>query len=162
MEEELAKISGLNLLLINDFAIKHRLGFRRNKEFVVDLRKAREKIDTDGRIICGHLLPYIVPSSKLDFVVVLRCSPDTLKKRYLKRGYSGRKITENLEAEMIGVIAEKAMSVYGLEKLIEFDTSRTRAPKRVAIRIFETIQGDKSSLLSGRLIGFPLSALPKP
>ncbi|MHB1867494.1 MAG: adenylate kinase family protein [Nitrososphaerales archaeon] len=139
---ELAKISGLNLLLINDFAIKHRFGVLRNEEFVVDLRRARKAIDTDGRIICGHLLPYIVPKSELDFVVVLRCSPNVLKKRYRKRGYSPEKINENLEAEMIGVIAEKAMTVYGSKKLIEFNTTRTRVPGRVAKRVLEIMKGD--------------------
>jgi len=141
---ELAKISGLNLLLVNDFAIKHGLGAMRDKEFVVDLERARRAIDTDGRIICGHLLPYIVPKSKLDFVVVLRCSPVVLKKRYAKRGYSPEKISENLEAEMIGVISEKALSVYGSKKLIEFNTTRTRLPVRVAKRVFEMMKGDSA------------------
>jgi len=139
---ELAKLSGLNLLLINEFVMKHRLGAMRNKEFVVDLERARRAIDTNGRIICGHLLPYIVPKSELDFVVVLRCSPDVLKKRYARRGYSQEKINENLEAEMIGVIAEKAMSVYGSKKLIEFNTTRTRVPGRVSKRVFEIMKGD--------------------
>ena len=140
---ELAKISGLDLLLINNFMIEHGLGVWRRDEYLVDLPKARGKINTQGKIVCGHLLPYLVPNSKLDFVVVLRCSPKVLRKRYLERNYPPKKIIENLEGEMIGVIAEKAISIYGKDKVAEFDTTRTRDPRLVAKRIIETIQGER-------------------
>ena len=145
---ELAKITGLEVLLINNFVIKHGLGVWRGEEYLVDFRSARRKIDTRGRIVCGHLLPYLVPNSKMDFVAVLRCSPRVLKRRYLVRRYSSKKTIENLEAEMIGVIAEKAISVYK-EKVGEFDTTKTREPIRVAKRIVETILGDRPASIGG-------------
>ncbi|MGA2875177.1 MAG: AAA family ATPase [Nitrososphaerales archaeon] len=144
---ELAKISGMDLLLINNFLIENKLGVWRGEEYCIDLRRARGKIDTRGKVVCGHLLPYLVSSSKLDFVAVLRCSPKVLKGRYLVRNYSPKKITENLEAEMIGVTAEKAISVYGKKKVGEFDTTRTKDPRTVAKRIFETIIGSRPSSL---------------
>jgi adenylate kinase len=140
----LAKITGLDLLLINDFAIEFHLGVWQGKDFLVNLAAVRKRIDTRGRIVSGHLLPYLVPDSKIDFVVVLRCSPRTLRKRYLERNYSSEKIIENLEAEMIGVVAEKAMSVYRHEKLVELDTTKVANPKNAAKMILETIQGQRA------------------
>jgi len=49
-------------------------------------------------IIDGHLSHHL-PS---DAVVVLRCSPDILKKRMLKRGYSESKIRSNCDWEILG------------------------------------------------------------
>jgi adenylate kinase len=49
-------------------------------------------------IIDGHLSHHL-PS---DAVVVLRCSPEILEKRMLKRGYSESKIRSNCEWEILG------------------------------------------------------------
>ena len=141
--QELARITGLEFLSISDFAIAREYGSWRHDDFLVNLRKTRNAIDTRGKIVSGHLLPYIIPKSKMDFVAVLRCSPRVLAKRYLSRKYSKQKIKENLEAELIGVIAEKTISTYGLEKAAEFDTTRTTNPRRIATRILETATGGR-------------------
>jgi adenylate kinase len=140
---ELARMTGLDLLLINDFAIRNGFGTFEVGEFIVDLNKLGRAIDTRGKIVSGHLLPYVIPKSKMDFVAVLRCPPDVLRRRYLERRYNDSKISENLEAEMIGVIAAKALEVYGLSKLAEFDTSKA-TPALVARRIFATIKGNST------------------
>lgn len=137
---ELARISGLDLLLINEFAIKRKLGTIEDKEFIVDVKKVRRSIDTRRKVTCGHLLPYVIPKSKIDFVAILRCSPVVLRRRYLKRNYDESKIKENLEAEMIGVISSKALEIYGKSKVGEFDTSKA-TPTVVARRIIETLKG---------------------
>jgi adenylate kinase len=138
----LARMTGLEFLSINDFAIAHSYGHWQRSEFIVDLRKTRDSINTRGKIVCGHLLPYLIPKSKLDFVAVLRCAPRELAKRYLSRKYSKQKTKENLESELIGVIAAETVLVYGLEKTAEFDTSRTK-PKSVAKKILETVRGER-------------------
>ena len=138
----LAHMTGLEFLSINDFAIAHKYGFWRRSEFIVDLRKTRDSINTEGKIVCGHLLPFLIPKSRVDFVAVLRCSPRELARRYLSRKYSKQKSRENLEAELIGVVAAKAALVYGLEKTAEFDTSRTK-PGSVAKKILETMTGGR-------------------
>ena len=139
---ELARISGLDLLQINDFAKEKEFGIVDDKEFIVDVKLVRRSIDPRDKIVCGHLLPYVIPKSKIDFVAILRCSPRVLRKRYLERKYSEPKIKENIEAEMIGVIASKALEIYGKSKLGEFDTSKT-TPAVVARRIIETLKGNR-------------------
>ncbi|MGI0090162.1 MAG: adenylate kinase family protein [Nitrososphaerales archaeon] len=150
---ELSNITGLEFLSLNDFAIVNRLGTQSqgDREFIVDIPRLRKQIMaiTKGKIVSGHLLPYVVPGSKLDFVAVLRCSPAVLCKRYMKRNYPPNKLRENLEAEMIGVIAGESLRVYGKQKLAEFDTTRTKNPQTIAKRILHAI-----SEKGGRSFGY--------
>ncbi len=140
----LGKQLGLEFLSINDYAISRDFGEWKSKEFLVDVKKLRGKIDTNGRIIVGHLLPYVIPNHDLNSIFVLRCSPAILRKRYLLRGYNEEKISENVEAEALGVIAEKCIQRYDLDKVAEFDTSRMRNPQTVATKIFDIIIGKES------------------
>lgn len=128
---------------INDYAISRRLGVRKSKEFVVRVPKLRGKIRTENHVVVGHLLPYVVPNEDMDLVFILRCSPEVLRKRYSKRGYTEKKIDENLEAEVIGVISEKCSEVYDQAKLAEVDTSRSTSPASTATTILDIIIGKK-------------------
>lgn len=140
---EIAKISGLKFLSINEYAIERGFGSWMGKEFVVDTKRLKGKIDAENRIVSGHLLSNVIPKRELDFVVVLRCSPNVLTKRYKKRGYPKNKIVENVEAEMIGEIASTALRTYGIHKLAEIDTTRVRNPETIAKRIVDIGRGVK-------------------
>ena len=115
---ELADLMGLEFFSINEFAIEAGLGKWRGGEFLVDTKMLKGKIDPMNRVVSGHLLPYVVPDSKLDFVAILRCSPKELRRRCELRGYARAKIAENLEAEMIGVVAVKSLQEYGRQKVV--------------------------------------------
>lgn len=139
---ELAKITGKPLVLINDYAISHGFGKRKNSEFEVDEGRLYGKVPTEDSIVVGHLLPYVVKRNQLDFVVVLRCSPATIKKRFVQRGYSTSKLEENVGAEVLGLIPYKALQTFGSSKLSEFDTTRSK-PKTAARKILDTIIGKR-------------------
>jgi adenylate kinase len=139
---ELSKITGLEPFSINDYALSNRLGKWRRGDFEVDVSRLGG-IETSGRIVYGHLLPYVVSNAEIDFVAVLRCSPLVLRDRYVERGYTNEKIRENLEAEILGVISYKTLEVYGNRKVGEFDTSKA-SPRRVAHLLLETIKGNIS------------------
>ncbi|MFI5419974.1 MAG: AAA family ATPase [Nitrososphaerales archaeon] len=94
-------------------------------------------------MVVGHLLPYVGPNEAMDMVFILRCSPKVLRKRYLKRGYTQKKIDENLEAEVIGVISEKCSEVYDQPKLAEVDTSKSTNAASTATTILDIIIGKK-------------------
>ena len=140
---ELSRITGKPLLSINEYAITHCFGSKKNGEFEVDEMKLNGKIPTKDSIVFGHMLPYLVRSNQLDFVAVLRCSPSALKRRFASRGYSKEKVKENVEAELLGVIAYKAFQMYGPARVAEFDTTRAN-PKSVALMILDTIIGKRS------------------
>jgi len=138
---ELAKITGLEYISINELAITRRAGRWRKGEFCVDPRLLRGKIRTRGRIVSGHLLPYVIPRGSMDYVVVLRASPAALKKRYRRRGYSMKKSLENIESEVLDIISSKAVSAYGSDKVFEFDTTRSRNPRNAAKKILAMLEG---------------------
>jgi adenylate kinase len=143
VSRELAKLTGLQEVSLSQLAISRHAGRWRRDEFHVQSRKLIGKIETQDKIIHGHLLPYVISSDKLDFVAVLRCSPLILRKRFKSRGYSPSKIRENLESELLDLISLKSLEVFGRNKVFEFDTSRTTNPRTPALRILQTIEGKR-------------------
>jgi adenylate kinase len=140
-------LTGLEVVSLNTVAIKTKSGKRVNGEFVVNIRELRHrKIPTDGKIIVGHLLPIVIPKSALDFVAILRCSPEVLRERYLARGYTEEKILENVEAELLDLVSYSALKKYGRRNISEFDTSRSKNPNAVAKQILLTIKGKRPKL----------------
>ncbi|MHB8566599.1 MAG: adenylate kinase family protein [Nitrososphaerales archaeon] len=139
--KELAKLTGLEYSSINELAMQLNIGEWKEDEYEVDTSLLRGKIKTRGKIVSGHLLPYVVPRKDLDYVIVMRCSPSILAKRYSQRSYTAEKISENLESELLDIIFSKAISVYGQSSVYEFDTTRFRNPKRAAKRILEMLEG---------------------
>lgn len=159
--KELSKLTGLEVVSLNEISIRNKLGKRVSGEFVVDLQRLRKwKIETRGKIIVGHLLPYVIPSSQMDFIAVLRCSPTVLRKRFLARGYSNSKIEENILAEVLDLVSFASLEKYGKKKISEFDTSRTKNPATVAKRILATIEGKRPRLYG--LSGWTMRASTSP
>lgn len=73
-------------------------------------------------LIYGHLVADAIPVRATMKVVVLRCEPSELKKRLAARGYPPQKVRENVEAELIGVVAAEVHSKFG-RRTEEFDTT---------------------------------------
>jgi adenylate kinase len=139
----LSKISHLEFLSINEFARRNHFATRVGSEYVIDTRRLYGKIETESRIVSGHLLPYVVPDRDLDLVIVLRSSPATLQRRYKSRKYSKEKTEENVEAEIIGVTSAECARRYSHGKLAEFDTTKAN-PGATARRVLEIIKGKAS------------------
>jgi adenylate kinase len=140
----LSRISGLNFLSINDYAMRHKLGHWMHGEFEVDTARIKGKIPCEGSVVVGHLLPYVVPGNDLEFVAILRCSPSVLRKRYSERAYPMTKIQENIQAEALDLIAQRTLAIFGRKKVSDFDTTRTRNPETTARRIIDTMQGKRA------------------
>ena len=116
-------------------------------EFEIDTAKAKRDIQRSppgNAVAYGHLLPYILPRSFVRRIVVLRCDPMVLRGRLSRRGYSSRKITDNVEAELIGVIASDAVSAFGRERTFEFDTT-TSSPASAAKSVVRLIRGPRTT-----------------
>ncbi|WEU40573.1 MAG: AAA family ATPase [Candidatus Odinarchaeum yellowstonii] len=65
----------------------------------------------------------LVPKRFVDCCIVLRARPSVLEKRLTERGYSGRKLLENLQAEVLGTCTFNAVEAYGRGLVYELDTS---------------------------------------
>jgi len=83
---------------------------------------------TDFDVIESHL-SHLLPDELISGVIVLRCEPETLKKRLEKKGWDAEKIRENVEAEMIDLIAWESRQKH--ENVVEIDTT-FKTPETVA------------------------------
>lgn len=113
---------------------------------VVDIEKLSNRLkDFDG-ILVGHLA-HLLP---VDIVVILRTHPAELERRLRKKGFSMKKIRENMEAEALGVITCEALEIH--ENVFEIDTTNI-APKEVANIVIKIIEDDdfRKLYLAGKI-----------
>ena len=122
------------------------LGYdKRRKSLIVDLGRLKKEISRTAQnkpgvnVIIESLYAHFFDA---DLAVVLRCDPKTLERR-LRRKYSWHtKITENKEAEMMGLISQEAVEKFGERKVFEFDTTRS-TPGQTANQIVRMLKNKR-------------------
>jgi adenylate kinase len=82
----------------------------------------------------AHLLP-------CDRIVILRCRPDVLRERLMRRGYPPAKIEENVEAECLDLILIETVERHPADHILEIDTTALDM-KTAADRIERFVRGD--------------------
>ena len=103
-----------------------------------ELRKIiRDEISRRRSIITGHLAPYILNKEQIDVMIVLRRSPYELLKVYQDRKYPHEKSRENIESEILGIIAHDAMDLFQ-NKVFQIDSSQKRIDEVVG-EVMKTI-----------------------
>lgn len=107
-------------------------------QFIVDTYQFDNVMVIDGLV--SHFLECI------DEVIVFRCHPRVLKKRLMKRGWTWKKIKENLEAEMLDVILCESIEQQGMNKIHEIDTSNISIENTIEA-VYHKILGDKSKFI---------------
>jgi len=129
---------------------KFLLGYdRKRKSWIVDMKRLGKefaKLKKKNRdIVFESLYAHEFPA---DFTIVLRCDPKILEKR-LRRKYSWHtKVTENLEAEMIGLITYEALKRN--KKVFEVDTSQ-KTPSQAVAAITKILKGCGDKYKAGRI-----------
>jgi adenylate kinase len=83
-----------------------------------------------GLVIDSHIAPEIGIVPKLVRAIVLRCDPVVLQRRLERKRWSKSKISENLQAEILDICLWDAVQNYGLEKIVEIDTTE-KTPSHV-------------------------------
>jgi len=124
----IAKSLGLTHLDLNAAIKKEGLysGYDKKRDtYIADMKKVAEYVSVYERkhkniLIDGHL-SHLLPDKLVDMVVVLRCEPNSLTKRLEKRRWNKTKVQENVEAELIGIIAYEARENH--KKVFEIDTT---------------------------------------
>jgi adenylate kinase len=144
----LAKDFGYNFIDLNKLAIEGQAILTNKAEFTeIDTFKLKplvlSKINQFDSIIAGHLLPYVMSANQVKLVVVLRCSPFELEKRYKNRKYSNIKIKENISSEILDICFAESLKTFGEEKIAEFDTTR-KIPEELVKEIKEVYNGLKN------------------
>lgn len=111
-----------------------------DEDKLVDHLKTECETTTELKVIHTHY-PEIVPRELVYMVFVLRTNPIILEKRLMDRGWSRRKINENVMAEILGVVAFNAVNTFGENIVYEIDTTSID-PERAADLICSVIRGD--------------------
>jgi len=93
-------------------------------------KRVQEIIKREGMnrdiIVDGHYATDIVPSKSVTKVFVLRRDPEELKHLMEACGFKGRKLWENLAAEILGTCLYDAVKAVGLNKVCEIDVTGRR------------------------------------
>ena len=111
---------GYHHIHLSDFIKKHHFYERYDKKtqsYLVDEEKLARKLERlieeakkkkQNLVIDGHLSHYIKPKY-VDLCIVVTCDLKTLYKRLKKRGYSKKKIEDNLQCEIMEVCYNEAL-----------------------------------------------------
>jgi len=100
-------------------------------EYIQETYKGKDILFVEGHL--SHLL------KNMDKVIVLRCHPRILKKRLSYKGWTEKKIKENIEAEALDVILCEAVDLHNKKDIFEIDTT-DKSIEDVASSIREIIK----------------------
>lgn len=95
-------------------------------------------------IIDGHYAVAVLPAQDIHLVFVLRRDPEELKGAMENRGFRGRKLWENLAAEVLDVCLWDAVRACGSEKVCEIDVSG-KGIEKVVEEIVSVLEGKRKS-----------------
>ncbi|MGB7954384.1 MAG: AAA family ATPase [Candidatus Nitrosopolaris sp.] len=110
----------------------------------IDVKKTEKLIleeikKTKDVVIVGHLAPYVLRTTGIDLVAVLRRSPYHLAKIFRQRKYTPMKMKENIAAEILGITLYDSVETFGKERVAELDTTG-KTPQDIAKDIVSKLQ----------------------
>ena len=139
-------------LLIPSQRENHDVDIQKSFDFLTLLLSKKEYHDS---IIIGHLAPYVIDPLLVDLVVILRRSPYELRKIYEDRSYSQTKISDNIVAEILGIISYDALKTFEFSKLSELEIATSVLPSLAAQKIVNMYM-DKKQRSFGNIDWLPL------
>ncbi|MGB6672944.1 MAG: AAA family ATPase, partial [Candidatus Nitrosopolaris sp.] len=110
----------------------------------IDVKKTEKLIleeikKTKDVVIVGHLAPYVLRTTGIDLVAVLRRSPYQLAEIFRQRKYTPMKMKENIAAEILGITLYDSVETFGKERVAELDTTG-KTPQDIAKDIVSKLQ----------------------
>lgn len=123
--QALARGSGLAHLCINDLVKQdglHEGWSDEYRSYIVDdervVATTLPLLQQGGQVIDWHICD-VFPLADIDLVCVLRTDHSILYDRLQARGYAPSKLEENMDAEIMEVVAEEARGAYHAEQVVE-------------------------------------------
>ena len=120
---------GLNHIDCSKLVVEKKLYLEKNEEFdtfIIDddalCDELEEVMNAGGNICDSHSIDYF-PERWFDLVLVLRTNNTVLYDRLAKRGYTTKKLTENIECEIMQVLLEEAREFYDLNIVHEVSSN---------------------------------------
>ena len=134
-ENEYNTVDLIKLAIENDFLI----GVDEERDTkIIDTNRlnkfVKENYEKDDTVFFEGHLSHLLKS--MDKVIVLRSHPKILKQRLAKKGWSKKKINENVEAEVLDIILCEAVEVHSNKDIFEIDTT-DKSIDSVAMSIIE-------------------------
>ena len=127
----LAKKTKFKLIHLNDLARKKKFRMsydKKRKSWIVSVRKLKKEVKKLEKRHKNLLIEGLFAHEfAADVVIVLRCNPKILERRLRKKYSWPTKIVENVEAEMIGLIAQEAVEYN--RTVYEIDTTEKTAAR---------------------------------
>jgi len=154
--KELARRMSYNFIDMGKLAESEHIYLEEDAERntkIIDERKLAKRIEeeiavTKGKIVISSHYAEIVNPKLVDKVIVLRTHPDRLRERLSERGWSDKKIKENLEAEILGICSFNALRKYGKGRVYEIDTTKL-SPDETLMTALEIIGSNGRSYIVG-------------
>ena len=133
--KELSNLISGRIISLNELAISEDFSFEYDeyrKTLIVDFKiflpyvlkkiKKINKINPSFLIIESHFSD-IIPNKLVDYIFILRCFPDELVNRLKEKNYNSKKITENIQAEILGNCVNYFIKKKTKKPLFEIDTT---------------------------------------
>lgn len=138
-----AKIIDINKVILDNNAIAlptswvnglGEIDLKKTKELMLgEIKKAKDIV------IVGHLAPYVLKTTGIDLVAVLRCSPYQLAKIFRQRKYTPIKMRENIAAEILGITLYDSMETFGKKRIAELNATG-KTPQNIAEDVVSKLQ----------------------
>jgi adenylate kinase len=135
ISNKISEMIDVNVITLNELAISEGLihDFDKKRDtnivdidklvsYVVKLVEELKKKGTKLVVIESHFSD-IVPNNIINYAFLLRCEPRVLRRRLKERGYKEEKITENVQAEILGNCANYLIQKKMAIPLLEIDTT---------------------------------------
>lgn len=135
----LASRLGLKYLNLSDLVIKESLYIGvdedRNSLIIDEERLINKLIELLSKeeldIVVDSHYGEIIPDDLIKVIFVLRLNPAVLYERLASRGWSKKKIRENVEAEILGVCTYNAINEHSASKVCEVDVTNKKVEEVV-------------------------------
>ena len=132
LQEKLKELKGLDFKNINIGKLinEKKLYKQWNKEFDVSefdedmVNDELEPILNEGGNILDFHSSSFLPEKAINLVVLLRCNNTELYDRLKARGYSDKKITENIDCEIMEVTSEEVKDSYKEDIIVELKSEK--------------------------------------
>jgi adenylate kinase len=141
-----------NLLISSKKRGNHDVDIQKSFDFLTLLLSKKEYQDS---IIVGHLARYVIDPLLVDLAVILSRSEYELRKIYDDRSYSQTKISDNMVAEILGIISYDALKNFEFSKLSELEIATSILPSLSAQKIVSMYR-DKKQRSFGNIDWLPL------
>lgn len=137
-----------NVLNLGEMINEGHLYTEWNSEFnvpIFDENMVSNEIEpfiNDGGAIIDFHSPGFIPDEWVDLVVLLRCNNTILYDRLKARGYSEKKISENIECEIMEVTADDIKEAFHAEKILELKSEKNEDMEKnldTVVNAIETI-----------------------